>query len=252
MLIAGNETEGIGLGTAQFAFRDRTAEDSVATVHAALDAGVMLIDTALAYTRPGVESYAEQVVAHALRGLTTGRPLVATKGGHWRRGDSFPVDERPDTLRVHCEISLRTLETDRIDLYQLHHVDSQVPLPDSVGALGQLRQEGRSRPRVEESRDDLPVPGHQQCGLLPLPGPRCHRILPVLRRHPAVKREPQSTAGRLPGPPGSAPRPRRQHIGVGVWTRSALRAACRHRTWHLPQPRDGTSRDHFPQLPPEH
>jgi aryl-alcohol dehydrogenase-like predicted oxidoreductase len=97
MLIAGNETEGIGLGTAQFAFRDRTTEDSVATVHAALDAGVMLIDTALAYTRPGVESYAEQVVARALRGLTTGRPLVATKGGHWRRGDSFPVDGRPGT-----------------------------------------------------------------------------------------------------------------------------------------------------------
>lgn len=54
MLIAGHDIGGIGLGTAQFAFRDRTAEDSVATVHAALDAGVMLIDTALAYTRPGV------------------------------------------------------------------------------------------------------------------------------------------------------------------------------------------------------
>jgi aryl-alcohol dehydrogenase-like predicted oxidoreductase len=52
------------------------------------------------------------------------------------------VGGRPDTLWAHCEISLRTLETDRIDLYQLHHVDSQVPLPDSVGALGQLRQEG--------------------------------------------------------------------------------------------------------------
>jgi aryl-alcohol dehydrogenase-like predicted oxidoreductase len=103
-------------------------------VHAALDAGVMLIDTALAYTRAGVESYAEQIVARSLRGLTTGRPLVATKGGHWRRGDSFPVDGRPDTLRAHCEISLRNLEADRIDLYQLHHVDSQVPLPDSVGA----------------------------------------------------------------------------------------------------------------------
>jgi hypothetical protein len=48
MLIAGRGIEGIGLGTAQFAFRDGTAEDSVATVHAALDAGVMLIDTALA------------------------------------------------------------------------------------------------------------------------------------------------------------------------------------------------------------
>jgi pyridoxine 4-dehydrogenase len=143
VLIAGREIEGIGLGTAQFAFRDRTAEDSVATVHAALDAGVTLIDTALAYTRPGIESYAEQVIARALRGLTTGRPLVATKGGHWRRGDSFPVDGRPGTLRAHCEISLRALEVDRIDLYQLHHVDPQVPLPDSVGALGQLRQEGK-------------------------------------------------------------------------------------------------------------
>jgi aryl-alcohol dehydrogenase-like predicted oxidoreductase len=143
VLIAGHEIQGIGLGTAQFAFRNRTAEDCVATVHAALDAGVTLIDTALAYTRTGIESYAEQVIARALRGLTTGRPLVATKGGHWRRGDSFPVDGRPGTLRAHCEISLRNLEVDRIDLYQLHHVDPHVPLPDSVGALGQLRQEGK-------------------------------------------------------------------------------------------------------------
>jgi aryl-alcohol dehydrogenase-like predicted oxidoreductase len=51
MLIAGGGIEGIGLGTAQFAFRGGTAEDFVATVRAALDAGVMLIDTALAYTR---------------------------------------------------------------------------------------------------------------------------------------------------------------------------------------------------------
>jgi aryl-alcohol dehydrogenase-like predicted oxidoreductase len=143
MLIAGRGIEGIGLGTAQFAFRDGTPEDCVATVHAALDAGVMLIDTALAYTRAGIESYAEQVIARALRGLTTARPLIATKGGHWRRGDSFPVDGRPGTLRAHCEVSLRTLEANRIDLYQLHYVDPQVPLPDSVGALGQLRQEGK-------------------------------------------------------------------------------------------------------------
>jgi len=143
MLIAGRRIEGIGLGTAQFAFRNGTAEDSVATVHAALDAGVMLIDTTLAYTRAGIESYTEQVVARALRSLTTGRPLIATKGGHWRRGDSFPVDGRPDTLRAHCEISLRTLEADRIGLYQLHHVDPQVPLADSVGALQQLRHESK-------------------------------------------------------------------------------------------------------------
>jgi hypothetical protein len=55
-----------------------------------------------------------------------------------------------------------------------------------------------------------------------------------------------------PAVPGSARRPRRQHIGAGVWARSALRAAGRHRTWHLSQPWDGTSRDHLSQLPPEH
>ena len=143
MLIGGRRIEGIGLGTAQFAFREGTAEDAVATVHAALGAGVMLIDTALAYTRVGVESYAERIVARALRGVTSERPLVATKGGHWREGDGFPVDGRPDALRAHCEISLRALEVDRIELYQLHHIDPEVPLPDSVGALDQLREEGK-------------------------------------------------------------------------------------------------------------
>jgi aryl-alcohol dehydrogenase-like predicted oxidoreductase len=143
MLIAGRHIAGIGLGTAQFAFRDGTLADSVATVHAALDAGVRLIDTALAYTRPGIESYAEQVIATALRGVTGDRPLVATKGGHWRDGDRFPVDGRPEALRAHCEISLRTLQADRIDLYQLHHADPSVPLADSIGALQELRQEGK-------------------------------------------------------------------------------------------------------------
>ena len=143
MLITGRRIEGIGLGTAQFAFRNGTADDALATVHAALDAGVRLIDTALAYTRVGVESYAEQVVARALRSMSTDRPLVATKGGHWRDDGAFPVDGRPETLRAHCEISLRTLGVDRIDLYYLHHVDPAVPLPESVGALEQLRGEGK-------------------------------------------------------------------------------------------------------------
>jgi pyridoxine 4-dehydrogenase len=143
VLIAGQLIEGIGLGTAQFAFGNRSADDSVATVHAALDAGVALIDTALAYTRADAESYAEQVIARALRGVTGPCPLIATKGGHWRHGDSFPVDGRPQTLRAHCEISLRTLGVEQIGLYQLHHVDPAVPLEDSVGALGQLRQEGK-------------------------------------------------------------------------------------------------------------
>jgi aryl-alcohol dehydrogenase-like predicted oxidoreductase len=141
--IDGRRITGIGLGTAPFAFRDGTAEDAAATVHAALDAGVTLIDTALAYTRTGFESYAEHVVASALRDAAGERPLVATKGGHWRDGDRFPVDGRPATLRAHCEISLRALGTDRIGLYFLHHVDPGVPLADSVGALAELRREGK-------------------------------------------------------------------------------------------------------------
>jgi pyridoxine 4-dehydrogenase len=140
--LAGRRVAGIGLGTAPFAFRDGTEQDAIATVRAALDAGVGLIDTALAYTRPGIESYAEGVVARALREVPDGRPLIATKGGHWRDGDRFPVDGRPGTLRAHCDISLRTLGVDRIDLYFLHHVDPAVPLPVSVGALERLRQEG--------------------------------------------------------------------------------------------------------------
>jgi aryl-alcohol dehydrogenase-like predicted oxidoreductase len=143
MMINGRRLEGIGLGTAPLAFRDGTAAEAVATVRAAVDAGVGLIDTALAYTRPGVESYAEYIVACALRGAVGERPLIATKGGHWRDGDHFPVDGRPGTLRAHCDISLRTLGVDRIDLYFLHHVDPAVPLLDSVGALEQLRQEGK-------------------------------------------------------------------------------------------------------------
>jgi hypothetical protein len=83
------------------------------------------------------------VPCQALRGVTGERPLIAAKGGHWRDGDSFPVDGRPDTLRAHCEISLRTLGVDQIGLYQLHHVDPAVPLLDSAGALEQLRQEGK-------------------------------------------------------------------------------------------------------------
>jgi aryl-alcohol dehydrogenase-like predicted oxidoreductase len=166
MLIAGHHVQGIGLGTAPFAFGGGSHEDCVATVRAALDAGVRLIDTALAYTRPGVESYAEQLIATALRGVRSDSPLVATKGGHWRDGDHFPVDGRPRALRAHCEISLRALRVDRLDLYQLHHADPGVPLADSVGALDELRREGKiaaiglsnvSLPQLEEALGVAPI-----------------------------------------------------------------------------------------------
>jgi aryl-alcohol dehydrogenase-like predicted oxidoreductase len=151
--IAGKQLAGIGLGTAQFAFRERSRAESLATVRAALDGGIRLIDTALAYTHDGVVSYAEELVGEALRdwggtgdtadaGGAADAPIVATKGGHYRDGDGFPVDARPEALRAHCLISLAALGVERIDLYQLHKIDPRVPLLESVEALAELRREG--------------------------------------------------------------------------------------------------------------
>lgn len=137
------EVRGVGLGTAPLAFRDGSAAQSIATINAALDAGVQLIDTALAYTRPGIESYSEELVGRVIRSRSLDGVVVATKGGHWREGDGFPIDGRAATLRAHCEISLRTLGVETIDLYQLHHTDPTIPLAESVAALRELQQEGK-------------------------------------------------------------------------------------------------------------
>jgi aryl-alcohol dehydrogenase-like predicted oxidoreductase len=130
----------LGLGTAGFAFGSATAEQAVATILAAAECGIRLIDTARAYTRAGEESTAEALVARARRA----RPdlLVATKGGHWREGDGFPIDGRPDVLRRHCEDSVRILGVEAVDLYQLHHVDPAVPIEESAAALAELQRDG--------------------------------------------------------------------------------------------------------------
>jgi aryl-alcohol dehydrogenase-like predicted oxidoreductase len=141
VIIAERNVGVIGLGTAPLAFSDLSLTDAAATIQAALDAGVRLIDTALAYTRPGIESFAESTVAAALAGRRD--VLVATKGGHRRVGDTFPVDARPAALRADCDRSLRALAVEAIDLYQLHHVDPEVDLVESVGALRELRDAGK-------------------------------------------------------------------------------------------------------------
>ena len=135
---------GIGLGTAQFAFKDGSREQSIATVQAALASGVRLIDTALAYTRLGETSTAESIVHDALADYGAADDiLVATKGGHWRDGDRFPIDASEGALRAHVDISLRVLGVEALDLYQLHHVDPVTPLEQSVAVLEQLRSEGK-------------------------------------------------------------------------------------------------------------
>jgi aryl-alcohol dehydrogenase-like predicted oxidoreductase len=120
-------------------------ERSVRTIQAAIDAGITLVDTADAYSRDeGDFGHNEELVARALDGRRD-RVLVATKGGHTRRGRDWELDGRPEHLRAACEASLRRLRTNRIDLYQYHRPDPRVPFAESVGALKELRDEGKVR-----------------------------------------------------------------------------------------------------------
>ena len=115
-----------------------------ALVHAALDAGVTLIDTADAYSPDGVLGHNERIVADGLRtyGSDTAHVLVATKGGHTRDGDDWGLDGRPEYLRKACEASLQTLGVDSIGLYQHHRPDPKVPYADTMGGLADLLEAG--------------------------------------------------------------------------------------------------------------
>jgi len=106
-----------------------------------VEVGVDLIDTADSY---GPE-VSENLIAAALHQYPDGR-VIATKGGLRRTGPGqWPRDARPERLKKACEASLRRLKLDRIDLYQLHSPDPQVPYEDSVGALKELQDEGKVR-----------------------------------------------------------------------------------------------------------
>lgn len=106
-----------------------------------VELGVNLIDTADSY---GPE-VSENLIAEALHPYPEDL-VIATKGGLRRTGPGeWPRDARPERLRECCEASLRRLRLERIDLYQLHSPDRNVPLEDSVGALRELQAEGKIR-----------------------------------------------------------------------------------------------------------
>ena len=136
----------IGLGAMPLSLAGRPDEDrAIRTIHAALDAGVNLIDTADAYARDDRDvGHNERLIAKALRGRRDG-VVVATKGGHTRNGRAWELDGRPEHIRAACEASLAALETDRIDLYQFHRPDPDVPYAESIGAFKELQDEGKVR-----------------------------------------------------------------------------------------------------------
>ncbi len=144
------EVGAIGLGGMPMSIEGRPDESrSIATAHAALDAGVTLIDVADAYHIHADEvGHNESLVAKALAsyGGDTSAVLVATKGGHIRPGDgSWQVNGSPDYLRQACEESLKRLGVDAIGLYQFHRPDPKVPYAESVGAIRDLLDEGKIR-----------------------------------------------------------------------------------------------------------
>jgi aryl-alcohol dehydrogenase-like predicted oxidoreductase len=140
----------VGLGGMPMSIEGRPeASRSIATIHAALDAGITLIDTADAYHIGTDEvGHNESLIARVLAsyGGDTSNVLVATKGGHLRPGDgSWTVNGSPDRLRRACEASLRRLGVDAIGLYQFHRPDPTVPYEDSIGALADLLDTGKIR-----------------------------------------------------------------------------------------------------------
>src|SRR5215210_2532543 len=116
-------------------------EEAKRLLRRVVELGIDLIDTADSY---GPE-VSENLIAEVLHPYPDGL-VVATKGGLRRTGPGqWPRDARPERLKECCEASLRRLKLDRIDLYQLHSPDPQVPYEDSVGALKDLQDEGKIR-----------------------------------------------------------------------------------------------------------
>ena len=116
-------------------------EEARSLLRRVVELGVNLIDTADSY---GPE-VSENLIAEALHPYPEGL-VIATKGGLTRSGPGqWPRDGRPERLKECCEASLRRLRLERIDLYQLHSPDPQVPLEDSLGALKELQEEGKIR-----------------------------------------------------------------------------------------------------------
>src|SRR5882757_8936436 len=141
------EVSAIGLGGMPMSIEGRPDEArSVATIHAALDAGVTFIDTADAYHLHADEvGHNESLIAKALSSHPAGSGvLVATKGGHLRPGDgSWTQNGRPEHIKQACEDSLKRLGVEAIGLYQFHRPDPAVPYAESVGAIAELLDEGK-------------------------------------------------------------------------------------------------------------
>jgi aryl-alcohol dehydrogenase-like predicted oxidoreductase len=149
--IGDTQVSAIGLGGMPMSVAGRPDDEqqSVDTIHAALDAGVTLIDTADAYALDDADfGHNETLIAGALAsyGGDTSDVLVATKGGHTRTSDGgWDLDGSPEYLKRACDASLKRLGVEAIGLYQFHRPDPKVDYADSLGAIRDLLDAGKIR-----------------------------------------------------------------------------------------------------------
>jgi len=131
----------MGGGGWQFAWGPQDDKASIAAIRAALDSGINWIDTAAVY---GL-GHSEEVVARALKGVSP-RPYVFTKCSRvWGENRLIASSLKRDSIRKECEQSLRRLNTDVIDLYQVHWPDPDADIEEAWESMARLQREGKVR-----------------------------------------------------------------------------------------------------------